>query len=117
MIFEEVKFAGLTDPVKFIIGKSQDENHAILDHAKPSDYWFHLGNDSSAHVIGVVPQGIERSKLKYIVKKGAALCKQHTAKVATRPNVAVIYTRVSNIEKCATPGEVRMLAEGNVIIC
>lgn len=113
---ESVKFPAITDPVLFYIGKSKDENHGLLDMAKPEDLWFHLGSDSSAHVIGVVPSGLPRKHLSYIVKRGALLCKQHTAKVANRQNVAVIYTRVRNVAKTDTPGEV-MTQDTQLIIC
>jgi predicted ribosome quality control (RQC) complex YloA/Tae2 family protein len=113
---ETVHFPAIAEPVLFYIGQSQDENHSLLDLAKPEDFWFHLGSISSAHVIGVVPKGIPRKQLSYIVKRGALLCKQHTAKVASKSHVAVIYTRVRHVTKTETPGEV-ITENTQLIIC
>lgn len=113
---ESIQFPAILDPVLFYIGKSREENHGLLDLAKPEDLWFHLGGESSAHVIGVVPSGLPRKHLSYIVKRGALLCKQHTAKVANHKNVAVIYTRVRNVSKTQTPGEV-ITHDTQLIVC
>lgn len=113
---ETVRFPAIADPITYYIGQSRDENHGLLDLAKPEDFWFHLGNTSSAHVIGVVPPGIPRKQLSYIVKRGALLCKQHTAKVASKSHVAVIYTRVRHVTKTETPGEV-LTENTQLIIC
>lgn len=116
MITEVAKFPNIPEPVQFYIGKSQAENHGVLDMAKPEDMWFHLGGVSSAHIIGVVPVGLERKYLKYIVKHGAHLCKKHTTKVANQKNVAVLYTRVRNVQKTSKPGEV-ICSESSILIC
>ena len=59
---------------------------------------------SSAHVVAVVPEGLPRKGLKYIVKQGALLCKQHTAKVAKQRDVIIMFTRAGNVRKTETPG-------------
>jgi hypothetical protein len=44
--------------------------------------------------------------MKYIVKQGAILCKQHTKSVASLKNVAFIYTYVCDVEVTGIPGSV-----------
>lgn len=115
MITETRKVTGFAEPLTFYIGTAQHENHDVLDMGKPSDYWFHLTETSSAHVVASVPEGTPRKHLKYIVKQGALLCKQHTAKVAKERNVTITFTRVANVRKTETPGSVILTAESSLI--
>ena len=112
---ETRKVAGFTDPLTFYIGTNAAENHSVLDSAKPADYWFHADTTSSAHVVAVVPEGTARKQLKYIVKQGALLCKQHTAKLAKEANTPIMFTRAGNVRKTETPGEVHVMSERSVI--
>jgi predicted ribosome quality control (RQC) complex YloA/Tae2 family protein len=115
MLTETKKLQGLDQPVTFYIGKSQHENHDVLDMAKPRDYWFHVNSISSAHVVAVVPDATPRKHLKYIVKQGALLCKQHTAKVAKLRDVIITFTRAENVRKTEVLGEVSLTAESSLI--
>lgn len=115
MLTETKKLQGIEGPVTFYIGKSQHENHDVLDMAKPSDYWFHVDSTSSAHVVAVVPEGLQRKYLKYIVKQGALLCKQHTAKVAKQRDVTIMFTRAGNVRKTETPGLVSVSEASSLI--
>jgi predicted ribosome quality control (RQC) complex YloA/Tae2 family protein len=93
-------------PVMFYIGRSQQENHAVLDYGKPTDLWFHLADTSSCHVVAVLPEGCDRKLRGAILRRGASLCKQHTPKAASQRDVPVTYTTVSNVTKDIVPGRV-----------
>jgi hypothetical protein len=109
------KVAGFAEPLTFYIGTSAATNHAVLDAAKPADYWFHANTTSSAHVLAVVPDRTPRKQLKYIVKQGALLCKQATAKLAKEPNTPIMFIRAAHVQKTDVPGEVRIMSETSVI--
>ena len=102
-------------PVTFYIGRSQQENHAVLDDKKPTDLWFHLADTSSCHVVAVLPDDCDRKLRGAILRRGAALCKQHTTKVASQRNVPITYTTVANVAKDTVPGRV-LLHDSHTIV-
>lgn len=109
----EVKFVqGLNEEITFHVGKSAAGNFEIIDNADENDLWFHIDNESSAHVVASIPENMDRKKLKYIVKQGAILCKQNSRfkKVPTD----VIYTKIKNIEKTSIVGMVRV-TDGKIV--
>jgi len=109
----EVKFIqGLNEEITFHVGKSAAGNFEIIDNANENDLWFHIDNESSAHVVASIPENIDRKKLKYIIKQGAILCKQNSRfkKVAAD----VIYTKIKNIEKTSIVGMVRV-TDGKIV--
>jgi len=90
--------------VTFTIGQNAEDNDAIIDAALPNDLWFHVDNKPSCHVIASVPEGIERSQIKYIVSQGAVLCKKHS--YPSEKKLPILFTRVKNIQKTIKPGQV-----------
>lgn len=107
MKHESVYISGLNASISFVIGQSAADNFAVIDAASPDDIWFHAGgNESSCHVIAEIPEVIDKKHLRYIVKAGAVLCRQHTNRLKSAKNVEFIYTQVRNVAKTAVPGSV-----------
>ena len=105
--------------VTYYIGKSQQENHAVIDLGRSSsdrNIWFHLADMSSCHVVAILPPDLSRKERGKIIKHGALLCKQHTAKATTEQKVSVTYAPVASITKGQTPGSVTFSAEVKRII-
>ncbi len=103
-------------PVTFYIGRSQQENHSVLDDKKPTDLWFHLADTSSCHVVAVLPDDCDRKLRGLILRRGAALCKQHTTKVASVRNVPITYTTVGNVAKDVVPGRVILHDSRTIVV-
>jgi len=116
MKVEQLTFSNIPTPVTFYIGRTQEENHTVIDLGGPDDIWFHLMNMSSCHVVAILPTDCSAKQRRTIVRRGAALCKQHTAKVASLPNIMVTYTAVRNVRKESTPGSVTMLAQSSICV-
>lgn len=91
--------------VSFMIGKNAQGNDCIISASKPTDIWFHLANQSSCHVVAVMPDDITKKERGYIIKKGAELCKQRSNERSSS-NVVVIYTKIQNIIKTDILGRV-----------
>jgi predicted ribosome quality control (RQC) complex YloA/Tae2 family protein len=113
---EQFTIPNTTITVTFHVGKSQQENHAVIDMGQPDDIWFHLADTSSSHVVAVVPVGsVDRKMRGAIIRRGALLCKINTAKMAGSKNVAVTYARCKDITKGSIPGQVLIHGESQVI--
>ena len=96
----------VVDSVTYYIGKSQQENHAVIDLGAPTDLWFHLADMSSCHVVAILPPNLSRKERGKIIRHGALLCKQHTAKVKEKSQVSVTYAPIASITKGVIPGSV-----------
>ena len=68
---ENVYFSNINMNIEFHIGKSAQDNVDIIDIAHPNDIWFHVKNDSSCHVVAILPEKVNKKELHTIVKKGA----------------------------------------------
>ena len=91
---------------EYIIGRSADENHEIIEQANPYDLWFHVSNYPSCHVICKLENKKYESKLFHkIIKQGAVCCKQY-CKFKNVLDVSIIYTYIKNITKTYKSGEV-----------
>lgn len=90
--------------ISIYIGKSKEENWTLIDNAKPSDYWFHLQDYPSPHVIICLPDDIKKVSTKTI-KYACVLCKQYS-KYKSDKNVKVIYTEIRNVKKTNIVGSV-----------
>ena len=113
---EIVSVANVPYPVTFYIGRTQQENHSVIDLARPTDIWFHLADTSSCHVIALVPAGITRKERGKIIKQGALLCKQWTAKTKSLKNVEVTYAPLSSVKKEGIPGSVTVTNASTIIV-
>ena len=105
---ESVFIQGLNKEIIFHIGTNQAENFEVLDRGLENDLWFHANNEPSCHIVAILPEGIERGDIRYIVKQGALLCKVNTNKLKSRQNVEFMYTEVKNVEKTSVPGTVNV---------
>lgn len=111
----EVKYIqGLNQEITFHVGKSAAGNFDIIDNANENDLWFHINNESSAHVIADVPDSVDRKNLKYIAKHGAIMCKQNSRFKKSKTPVDIIYTKIKNVEKTKILGKVE-ISEGKIM--
>ena len=101
--------------VDFVVGKNAKENFEIIDDASDNHIWFHVKGTSSSHVIAHLEDNLNKKDLRYIVKQGAILCKQHS-KMASSKNVEIIYTKVCNVTKTDIQGTVNVINQKSIII-
>ena len=113
---EIIFIQGLEREILFHIGKNQNENFKVIDMGVDDDLWFHAKDESSCHVVGEIPEDIDKKELQYIIKAGALLCKNNTNKLKSLSNVAITYTQIKNITKTKTPGCV-LTQNTKVVIC
>ena len=102
--------------ITFYIGKSKEDNFNVIDAGNENDLWFHASHDSSCHIVCEVPDDVEKSDMRYIIKMGALLCKNNTNKLKTQKNVEIIYTQIKNITKTAIAGCVQTTNTRTIII-
>ena len=116
MKLETIFVEGLNRYINFYIGKSKYENFEVIDKGNINDLWFHAKNISSCHVVSIIPEDIKDKKnLKYIIKKGALLCKSNTNKLKELKNIEISYTQIKNIIKTDIPGQVETLSSKTII--
>ena len=113
---EIITIQPLKREITFYIGKSKEDNFDVIDAGNENDLWFHASHDSSCHIVCEVPDNIDRSDMKYIIKMGALLCKNNTNKLKTQKNVEIIYTQIKNITKTAIAGCVQTTNTKTIII-
>jgi len=87
------------------IGKNDKDNFDIIDKANSDDIWFHLNNYPSCHVIASIDEIIKKKNLRYIIKKGALLCKANS-KYKSDKDISIIYTTIKNVKKTEKIGSV-----------
>jgi predicted ribosome quality control (RQC) complex YloA/Tae2 family protein len=106
-----------TIPVTFYVGRSQQENHAVIDLGSPDDIWCHLEGISSCHVVAVIPPKADRRLRTTIKRQAAILCKQNTAKAASQRSVPVTCALLKHIQKDAQiAGTVRVHESTTIIV-
>ena len=93
-------------------GKSASDNWRLYDEASEDDYWFHVDNESSAHVILEIPNMNEPTQ--EVFEMCARLCVERTLKLKDEKSVKVIYTRISNLRKGKCVGEI-MIQESSLV--
>jgi len=97
----------LEKEIPFYIGKNARDNFEIIDYGDPEDLWFHAKDVSSCHVVVELPnQFLQKNELDEIIHIGATLCKENTQKLSQLSNVPIIYTKLKNVVKTKTPGQV-----------
>ena len=97
-----------------LIGDNAKENWDIIGLASQYDYWFHVKNASSCHVVLRVPSN--KTKInKQTLKHCAALCKEHS-KYADYKNVKILYTLIKNVSKGETIGSVYTTNDKIIIV-
>lgn len=116
MKLHTVFLSNINKIINFKIGSNKYDNFDIIDSAKPSDIWFHLGNEyESPHVVAEIPNDLKKKDIKYIIKRGAVLCKQYS-KYNNIKNIDIIYTKISNIVKTDIIGTVNATNQKNIKI-
>jgi len=93
--------------VVFIVGTCAQDNFDAIDISDPDDIWFHVKDGSSCHVIAKIPLGekLNKKTMHRIIKQGALLCKQES-RYKSAKNLAIIYTRLRNVQKTDIIGSV-----------
>lgn len=107
---------GLNREITFHIGQSKEDNFKIIDMGKQDDLWFHANNESSCHVVAILPEDISKKDLKYIIKIGALLCKTNTNKLKLLSDIEIIYTQIKNVNKTSVPGCVKITDKKIIVI-
>ena len=84
--------------MEYVIGKDAQDNFDIIDDAEIYHWWFHIVGQSSGHIIAKTDEDINKKILRYVIKQGAVLCKQHS-RFAGMKNVKIVYARIRDVEK------------------
>jgi predicted ribosome quality control (RQC) complex YloA/Tae2 family protein len=87
------------------IGQNSEQNWKIIDSANLEDYWFHIANCSSCHVVlscNDKKYKLNNGNIKYL----SGLCKQYTNKCKSINNLSINYTKIKNIKKGKYVGSV-----------
>jgi predicted ribosome quality control (RQC) complex YloA/Tae2 family protein len=113
---ENIFIEPLKREIVYYIGKNQKENFEVIDKGTDCDLWFHAANESSCHVVCVVPTDIDKSDMRYIIKMGALLCKSNTNKLKSQKDVEFIYTKIENVFKTEVEGCVQTKSIKSIII-
>jgi predicted ribosome quality control (RQC) complex YloA/Tae2 family protein len=117
MITKSIYIPAIKQELEFYIGENAQDNFDILDITKATDIWFHLHNESSCHVVAVIPvdSKFNRNQMSKIITQGALCCKQHS-KAKSNKHVEICYTRVINVVKTYIIGQVIAKEQKIVII-
>lgn len=90
---------------QFIIGKNQDENQKIIDESQPDDYWLHLSNFPSSHLVIKNPNNIKIHNK--ILKQAAYQLKIHSSsKYRKINNLSVDISKIKYLQNTDTNGTV-----------
>ena len=105
-----------TQKVKIKYGKNAKENWNLIDKSSSDDLWFHIDDYPSTHVIleyDVDANEVGEDKLEEYIDTAIQLCVEKTPKIKSYvpkiKSVKVIYTKVENIKKGKSVGEVIIL--------
>ena len=104
MKIEKIFIQPLKREIICYIGKSKEDNFAVIDAGSNDDLWFHAANESSCHIVCELPKDLDKNDIKYIIKVGALLCKNNTNKLKLKQNVEFIYTQIKNVTKTNIEG-------------
>lgn len=116
MKIEKIYINKLNEYITFYIGTNQNDNFTIIDEGYEFDMWFHSVDTSSCHVVARIPTTTQKQQMKYIIKQGALLCKQHTNKLKNIQNVKIMYTQLKNVSKTNIIGMVNVVTHKQIII-
>ena len=107
----------LNTTFRYIVGQNAQDNFDIIDDADENDYWFHVQNEPSCHVICDLSKlsiPLDKKQLRYVLKQGSIICKQHS-KHKSMPETTIVYTQIKNVAKTNIIGQVSV-ANSKVII-
>jgi predicted ribosome quality control (RQC) complex YloA/Tae2 family protein len=101
-----------TQKVKIKYGKNAKENWNLIDESSSDDLWFHIDDYPSTHVL-LEYNLDEEDRIEEYIEKAVQLCVEKTPKIKSYipkiKSVKVIYTKVENIKKGKSVGEVIIL--------
>lgn len=86
-----------------IIGKNENENEQIISNADPEDYWLHLADYPSPHIIVKNPT---KKKIHRKILKQAAYQVKINSKYRNLKKVDVTVTKVKHLESTNKTGTV-----------
>jgi predicted ribosome quality control (RQC) complex YloA/Tae2 family protein len=95
-----------------IVGKNKYDNWKIIDESNENDYWFHLEDCPSVHVIVCKKElNIDKNDKNYKIDKGLIkfaswLCKKKSKK--ENEKISIVYTQIKNLSKATQIGSVYM---------
>lgn len=96
------------------VGENAQDNWDILSKAHPYDFWFHLEDKPSCHVILCLPD--KKTKInKQSIIHCAALCKEHS-KFKDQKKISVIYTEKKHVTKGEDIGSVYTTRINKIIV-
>lgn len=107
----------LNTTFRYVVGQNAQDNFDIIDSADPDDYWFHVQNEPSCHVICDLSKlsiPLDKKQLRYVLKQGSIICKQYS-KHKSMPETTIVYTQIKNVAKTNIIGQVSV-ANSKVII-
>ena len=98
--------------IKIKYGKNAKENWDLIENASPNDLWFHIDDYPSTHVILEYNES-DNVNIEAYINECVELCIEKTPKIKSYipklNKVKVIYTKVENIKKGKSVGEVIIL--------
>jgi hypothetical protein len=103
MIEVPVYFDRIGISVTYWIGQDAKDNFDILDRADATDWWFHVYNAPSCHVIAHLPGKLDRDDLRHVKRRGAVICRQY-AKTSDK----IMCAKVEDVKKGTQDGQVEV---------
>jgi predicted ribosome quality control (RQC) complex YloA/Tae2 family protein len=99
----------ISNYIEYWVGDNEVENFEIIDRAKLDDLWFHVDQQSSCHVIAVLPEEnkYDKKQLHKIAIQGSVLCKQFS-RYKEKKNVPIMYTNIGKVNKTEKIGAVHV---------
>lgn len=88
---------------KIFVGENSQDNWDVIDMGKQDDYWFHVDDIPSCHVVLIRENN--KKPHRTVMKYCAILCK-NGSKANNIRNTKIIYTEIKNVKKCDSPGTV-----------
>ena len=112
---QAIHIPSLKATITYKIGQNAQDNFDIIDEADPEEFWFHVNNAPSAHILVTIPQEWDKKAQQYLIKKGAELAKQHSSSKSEK-DVSIVYTKIKNVTKTDIIGQVHIINPKYIII-
>lgn len=98
--------SALKKDIEFKVGENAQENFDLIDHSHGDDLWFHVEGYSSGHVVAnIYGLSLDKKQIRQIITQGAIVCKQQS-KYYFMSNLAVLYTKINDVQKTDIIGTV-----------
>lgn len=113
-----IHFPEINKEISYLVGKNKRDNFAVIDEGVEDDLWFHAKDDSSCHVLCILPNELiltEQQK-RLLVQKGAEICKIFTRKLTSLHKVPILYTEIKNVTKTKTLGLVNAINTNTIVV-